>query len=203
MEKQAEKQAVEEAKKNPAAFGVIFEAYYPAILRYALHRTGNSAAADDIASEVFFKALNKISSFKWSGVPFSAWLYRIAGNETIDYYRRHSRGPYSYDDPDTGHEVPDKGSGSDMENELILAQDEIDNNKKYMEVKEALKTLPDKYQEVLVLRFLEEKKISEIASILGKNEGTIKSLISRGVDRLKKYFDGKTQPLGGKSVISL
>jgi RNA polymerase sigma-70 factor (ECF subfamily) len=90
-----------------------------------------------------------------------------------------------------------------MENELILAQDEVDNNKKYMEVKEALKTLPDKYQEVLVLRFLEEKKISEIASILGKNEGTIKSLISRGVDRLKKYFDGKTQPLGGKSVIDL
>lgn len=197
MEKAEEKQAVEEAKKNPAAFGVIFEAYYPAILRYALHRTGNAAAADDITSEVFFKALNKISSFKWAGVPFSAWLYRIAGNEIIDYYRRHSRDPYSYDDPEKGYEVPDKGSGSDMEKELIDAQDEIDSNKKYLEVKDALKTLPVKYQEVLVLRFMEEKKISEIAEVLGKSEGTIKSLISRGTERLKKYFYGKTQPLEG------
>jgi RNA polymerase sigma-70 factor (ECF subfamily) len=201
LEKELEKQAVEEAKKNPAAFGVIFEAYHPAILRYALHRTGNAAAADDITSEVFFKALNKIASFKWAGVPFSAWLYRIAGNEIIDYYRKHSRDPYSYDDPDLGHEVPDKSSGSDMESELIRAQDEIDSNRKYIEVKDALKQLPQKYQEVLVLRFLEEKKISEIAAVLGKNEGTVKSLISRGVDRLKKYFYEKTQPLGGKSVI--
>lgn len=191
MEKEAEKKAVEEAKKNPAAFGVIFEAYYPAILRYALHRTGNAAVADDVTSEVFFKALNKINSFRWAGVPFSAWLYRIAGNEIIDYYRKHSREPYSYDDPDTGHEVPDKSPACDIENELIKAQDEIDSNKKYLEVKEALKTLSVKYQEVLVLRFLEEKKISEIAQVLGKSEGTIKSLISRGTDRLKKYFTVK------------
>src|ERR1035437_9689690 len=145
MEKESEKQAVEEAKKDPAAFGVIFEAYYPAILRYALHRTGNAAVADDVTSEVFFKALNKLSTFKWSGVPFSAWLYRIAGNE------------------------------------IIKAQDQIDNNTNFLKVKEALKTLPVKYQEVLVLRFLEDNKIFEIAQVLGKSEGTIKSLISRGI----------------------
>jgi len=201
MEKEAEKQAVEEAKKNPAAFGAIFEAYYPAILRYALHRTGNAAVADDVTSEVFFKALNKLSTFKWAGVPFSAWLYRIAGNEIIDYFRKHSRAPYSYDDPGTGGDLPDKNAGNDMENELIKAQDEIDNNTNFLKVKEALKTLPVKYQEVLVLRFLEENKISEIAQVLDKSEGTIKSLISRGIARLKKYFDGKTQPLGGKTVI--
>ena len=101
MDNKTEKKAVEEAKKNPAAFAVLFEKYYSAILRYALHRTGNAAVADDVTSETFFKALNKLSSFKWTGIPFSAWLYRIAGNEIIDFYRKHKRTPYSLDDPDT------------------------------------------------------------------------------------------------------
>jgi RNA polymerase sigma-70 factor, ECF subfamily len=203
MERDEEKKLVEEARKNPEAFSGIFEAYYPAILRYVLHRTGNAAAADDITSEVFFKALNKLSSFRWAGVPFSSWLYRIAGNETIDFFRRQSHEPKSYDAFETPLDIPDISSRQDIENEMIRAQDDIDNNAKYIEVKQALKTLPQKYQEVLVLRFLEDKKISEIADVLGKNEGTIKSLISRGVDRLKKYFDGKTQPLEGGFVIPM
>lgn len=195
MENKSEKKTVEEAKKNPAVFAVLFEKYYSAIFRYALHRTGNAAVADDVTSETFFKALNKLSSFKWTGIPFSAWLYRIAGNEIIDYYRKHKRTPYSLDEPDTVYEVPDKNPSNDIENELIKVQEEIESNKKFLQVKDALKTLSVKYQEVIVLRYLEEKKITEIANVLGKSEGTIKSLLSRGIQQLKRYFGSDSQPL--------
>jgi RNA polymerase sigma-70 factor (ECF subfamily) len=91
-----------------------------------------------------------------------------------------------------------------MEKELLEAQEKIDNSAAYIRAKEALKTLSEKYREVLTLRFLEDKKIMEICEILGKNEGTVKSLISRGTARLKVYFekDAGAQPLPGGGVIN-
>jgi RNA polymerase sigma-70 factor (ECF subfamily) len=203
MDRDTEKKLVEESKRDPKAFGKIFEEYYTAIHRYALHRTGNAAAADDVTGETFFKALNKLSGFRWAGVPFSAWLYRIAGNEVINYFRKGAHEPAPYDINANDGSVREPASTQDIEKELLEAQEKIDNSTLYIRAKEALKTLPVKYQEVLVLRFLEDRKITQICEILGKNEGTVKSLISRGVARLKVYFekDEDTQPLAGDGVI--
>ncbi len=195
MDRDTEKRIVEESRKNPGAFGKIFEEYYPAIYRYALHRMGNVDAANDVAAEVFFKALNKLSGFKWAGVPFSAWLYRIAGNEIIDYYRGRKHEPDSYDAYETEFNVLDKNAQANIEKEMLEAQEEVEKNGKFIEAREALKTLPAKYQEVLTLRFIEDRKILEICAILGKGEGTVKSLISRGVSRLKEYFEAKKRNL--------
>jgi RNA polymerase sigma-70 factor (ECF subfamily) len=195
MDRELEKKIVEESRTNPGAFGKIFEEYYPAIFRYCLHRTGNTEVANDVAAETFYRALNKLGSFKWAGVPFSAWLYRIAGNEIIDYFRHKKYEPDSYDEAEHELNLPDRHAEANIEKEMIEAQEAVETNKKFMEAKEAIGKLPVKYQEVLALRFMEDKKILEICAITGKGEGTIKSLISRGLSRLRAVLEpNKTQP---------
>ena len=73
-----ERELVDRARKDPAAFGRLFDAHYDAILNYILHRTADVHLAHELASNTFFIALRKLWQFKWRKVPFSAWLYRIA-----------------------------------------------------------------------------------------------------------------------------
>jgi RNA polymerase sigma-70 factor (ECF subfamily) len=75
VDKDAEIKLVEDARRDPEAFGKLFEEYYPKILRYTMYRTGNTEAARDITSETFFKALKNLWKFRWIGTTFSAWLY--------------------------------------------------------------------------------------------------------------------------------
>ncbi|MCX8093446.1 MAG: sigma-70 family RNA polymerase sigma factor [Candidatus Goldbacteria bacterium] len=183
-----DKQLVERAKSDPIYFAEIFDKYYNLILRYIIHRIGDIEVSKDIAAETFYKALNKISTYHPTTAPFSAWLYRIASNEINYFFRRKKYEPVSLDSSlkEINLQIP---SSIDIENELIAAQEMIDNNKKYQMAKEMLYKLPEKYQEVLVLRFMEDLKIVEISRILGKSEGTVKSLISRGIDKLKKILN--------------
>jgi RNA polymerase sigma factor (sigma-70 family) len=189
MDIQKEQEIIERARINPEAFAEIFEAYYGAIFRYAAYRTGNAETAADITSETFFKALNKLGTFRFRGVPFSAWLYRIAGNEANLFFRRRKYEPVSFNSFDNENAVPHEPvSSADIESELAAAQEEIDGNKAYQQAKTALRTLPEKYQEVIILRYMQDKKISEIGLITGMNEGTVKSLISRGLKKIKKIM---------------
>ena len=188
MELSEEQEIIEKAKEDPAAFGRIFDEYYLPIFRYAAHRTGNPEAGRDIAAETFYKALNKIRTYRFRGFSISAWLYRIAGNEVNYYFRKKKYEPSLYEDAAGGGFIPDRESLDNMEKELLRAQEEIEKNRNYAAVREAMSSLPEKYQEVLTLRFLEDRKISEISAILGKREGTIKSLISRGIGRIKSII---------------
>src|SRR6266403_1933487 len=92
-----EQALVERAKTDPRAFGDLYDHYYPKISGYILHRVGDVAAAQDVTSGVFFKAMNNLPKFQWRGVPFSAWLYRIAANEINSYFRGSTRKPLSLD----------------------------------------------------------------------------------------------------------
>jgi RNA polymerase sigma-70 factor (ECF subfamily) len=182
----SEKEMVENARLDPEAFGAIFDLYHTKILRYAVYRTGNAEAARDITSETFFKALNKLWQFKWTGASFSAWLYRIASNEINMYFRSKKYEPASLDEmmeKIPSYEAP---SANDLEKELEEAQAAIDNNSLFLSVHAELIKLPALYQEVLSMRFFDSMKISEISRTLGKKEGTVKSLISRGISMLKK-----------------
>ncbi|MBU2575818.1 hypothetical protein KKF64_01905 [Patescibacteria group bacterium] len=91
MEKSEEKQLIKRAKKDPQAFGAIFEEYYEPIFGYVLKRTGHVHSAQDIVSETFFKALDRLWQFKWQNVSISSWLYRIATNEVNQYYRKRTK----------------------------------------------------------------------------------------------------------------
>lgn len=173
---------IEAARKDPDAFGVLFDLYYKPILNYILRRVGDVALAQDLSSETFFKAYQKLWQFRFRGVAFSAWLYRIASNEI----RMHFRGkrPLSLDwlMESTGFDVPDSVN---LGEELVAAEEQLARHEDFLTVQKKLQTLPMHYQEVIALRFFEEKSLKEIAEILNKREGTVKSLLSRGLEKLK------------------
>jgi RNA polymerase sigma-70 factor (ECF subfamily) len=173
---------VEQAKTDREAFGRLYDEHYNRIFNYVVRRTANVHITQDITSDVFFKALHNIESYRWNGVPFSAWLYRIAGNEIANYYRKQQRQQISE------AELVKFSSNvtSSAEAELIQAEAEIERKQEYLILHKQLSLLPLKYQEVITLRYFEKKQLSEIGEILGKKEGTIKSLLHRGLEKLRK-----------------
>ncbi len=181
MDVTRERALIEDAKSDPQAFGVLYDAYYTKILGYILRRTANVQAAEDITSEVFFAALRNISKFRWQGVPFSAWLYRIANNKTANYFTR-NRNNHIYLDDISELEL---GSSPSIEEEIFKAEAEIKKHEQYLALQENIRKLDIKYQEVISLRFFENKQLSEISAILGKREGTVKSLLHRGLEKLR------------------
>lgn len=185
MNKDEEQKLVEQAKTDPQAFGRLYDMYYSKILNYASRRTGDLELSQDITTAVFMKALDHIGRFTWRGNPFSAWLYRIASNQIADHYRGKQSKVLSLDTlvDDYGFEPE---SEIDVETELIDAEEQIARHKQFLVVQQRLRKLPLKYQEVLSLRYFERKTIQEISDITGKRPGTIKSLLSRGVRRLRE-----------------
>lgn len=177
-----EKEIIEEAKKNPEVFGLLYDKYYQPIFSYVLKRTANIELSQDLTSQTFFKALTKLGTFRWQNVPFSSWLYRIAGNEIANYFRKNKYKIVSLE------RIPTPVSNVNPLTEIIEAEKELKKHKDFLKVREKLSKLPFKYQEVITLRFFEKKKIKEISKILGKREGTIKSLIYRGLAKLKTFI---------------
>jgi RNA polymerase sigma-70 factor (ECF subfamily) len=186
MDLAQEKELISRARKDPSAFGQLFEEYYAPIFGYTLRRVGNLEAAQDITSGVFFKALKNLWQFHWRNIHFSSWLYRIAANEVNYYFRARGYKTISLDMllENQGFEVAD--TALDVAENLRQAQDELERHQDFLKVQKLLRQLPPKYQETLALRFFERKTIAEISAILGKKEGTIKSLISRGLTRLRE-----------------
>jgi RNA polymerase sigma-70 factor (ECF subfamily) len=187
MSPEEEQKLVERAQHDPQAFGVLFDLYYPKIINYVVHRVGDAAVGQDITSVIFFKAWHGLPKFKWRGLPFSAWLYRIASNEVNSYFRRKKYQPASLDAlfEETGFEMP---SEHDIEGDRIAFEDALARHEDYVLVRAFLIELPLKYQEVLALRFFEDKPIKDIAYITGKNENTVKSLLARGTNKLRRNF---------------
>jgi RNA polymerase sigma-70 factor (ECF subfamily) len=188
MDLEQEKQLVEKAKQDPLAFGALYDLYYPKISNYLLHRLPRADIAADITSEVFFKAMTKLHLFSWRDISFCSWLYKIANNEVKMYYRRKERKFFSLEFLFERHRF-EPPSGVDIEEELLAVEEEISRHKKFRQVQSALLCLPVLYQEVLVLRFFEEKSMSEIGEITGKNVNTVKSLLLRGKEQLRKKME--------------
>lgn len=181
-----EKELVEKAEKDAEAFGRLYDEYYPRIFGYVLRRTANLEIAQDVVSETFLKALKNLGRFKWIGAfrsnsSFGAWLYRIAANEIVNFYRRKK--------PTVSLEIiSDPPSDQNVLEEISLAEDELKKHAEFLAIQKEILLLPEKYQEVLALRFFEKKQIKEITEILGKNEGTVKSLIHRGLEKIKSKW---------------
>lgn len=176
-----EKALIEQARRQPKAFGVLFDAYYGPIFGYVHRRILDWDISKDVTSEVFLKALTNLSTFRWQGISIAAWLYRIATNEINLYFRHGKTAPSSLQDLD------ERGFDSmdNRENEKELAEKQIQAHQDFLQIQAVLKTLNIKYQEVIALRYFEDKSIKEIAEILNKNEGTVKSLISRGLEKIR------------------
>ncbi len=186
MELEEEKKVIEKAQKDPKVFGELYEKYYSQVFGHILKRTKNLEVAQDITGETFFKALKNLSRFHWRNISISIWLYRIANNEIANYYRK-NKYPVSL-------EILNQEEGfgpialHNPEQEFIEARGELERHQDFLEIQGKIAKLSIKYQEVITLRFFEKKEIREISEILGKKEGTIKSLLHRGLEKLRKML---------------
>lgn len=178
---------LDKIRADPKEFGILFDHYYNRIFGYVLRRTLNYDLVGDIVVETFLKAFLKINDFKWRDISISLWLFKIATNEVNQYYRKQKYSPCSLD------LLLDRGkfdivNTESFEEERTRIEEELKNYDDFILVQKKLEKLPIKYQEVIALKYFEEKSIKEISEILDKKEGTIKSLISRGLQKLKDSF---------------
>jgi len=187
MTSSQEAQLIEQCRTNPEAFGQVFDCWYKPVFGYIMRRTGDYNLSKDIAAETFLKAFLKISSFQWRGISLSAWLYRIATNELNQYYRSSKYKPQSLQQLLENPHL-EKLLRHEVDDERELMEVELKAYNDYNLIREKLPLLDIKYQEVIALRYFEQKTNTEISQILDKNEGTIKSLLSRGLEKLRNML---------------
>ena len=178
-----------EIKRDPRKFGDLYEAFYKEIFGYAFRRTRQYDAATVIAAETFLKAYIGIGNFTWRGTSLLYWLYAIATNEINKYYRSRKYTPESLNRIQEEYGV-DLTDYSNAETDRILVEEEMSKHQEFAKVQALVATLDSKYQDVISLRYYERKSIAEIAIILDKKEGTIKSLLSRGLDKVRERLTG-------------
>lgn len=163
------------AKTDQEAFGILYERYAQRIYHYIYYRTGNEADAEDLAARTFMRAWEHIGSYDDRGLPFSAWLYRIAHNLVANWHRDHSRRRMISLDDLTLWQVNEDGP----ETAALLAENRA-------ALLAAVRRLPGERQELLALKFVEHLSNQEIASIMGRSEGAIKSLYHRTLLSLRQ-----------------
>ncbi|MFC1910520.1 sigma-70 family RNA polymerase sigma factor [Chloroflexota bacterium] len=164
-------------KRDAQAFSEIYEAYFDKIYRYIVLKTGDMTEAEDMTQQVFLKALQSISSYKWTGKPFSAWLYRIAHNLIVDHYRKKSKG-----DTIPIEDAPELiDPGNDPQE---MAENALDAE----QLARAIKHLTESQRECVSLRFSGGLSITEVAKALGKTEGAIKALQHSAVLALRRIM---------------
>jgi RNA polymerase sigma-70 factor, ECF subfamily len=189
-----EAEMIERAKTQPEAFGRLYEAYYGRILSYAYRRTLDTAVAEEITSNTFFNALRALPAYDSRG-KFGAWLYRIATND-IRLRRRSQRNR-----PESSSRWREEFCRVHFAPHwAVAAEDREERMYQFAQLHHVISCLPDRYQAVLALRYFEGMPCAEIADVLGKRIGTVKSLIHRGLERLKRQIetDGTTFPAGLK-----
>jgi RNA polymerase sigma-70 factor (ECF subfamily) len=165
---------VEAAQKDHSRFAALYERHFDVVYAFVVRQTRDRDAAQDITSEVFHDALANIGRFEWRGIPFLAWLLRIASNAVADHFHSSARNR--------------KIKGLDERFEVQLANlttDILTNWDPYARVFRSVKELPDDQRRVVEMRFAEEKSIGEIARAIGRSEGAVKQLQFRALETLR------------------
>ena len=153
----------------------LYETYYPKIYSYAFLQMGDVHAAEDLASDVMLKMLESIKSYKLRGLPFGAWVFRIARNRLIDLHRRRRR---------RGEIDLSESIASVLASPQALAERAIERG----QIQVALRHLTDEQRQVIVLKFMEGFDNRSIGKIMGRSEGAIKSLQHRALGSLRRVL---------------
>jgi len=164
---------VEAEQSDPSRFAALYEMHFGRVYGFIAGRVHDRATAEDLTSDVFYKALANLRSYEWRGVPFVAWLLRIAANAIIDRSQRASREHPMVDDPPAPGVKPDMRS---IENRARLFQ--------------LVNQLPETQRRVVQERFVDQRSIREIAARLGRSDGAIKQLQLRALVRLRAEMEG-------------
>ena len=163
---------------NAQAFSWLYNRYVNKIYNYIYYRTGSQHDAEDLTARVFFRALRRVQAYRITGVPFSAWLYRIAHNLVANWHRDNSRKKeISLEDTP---ELYDRGIQPET-SVVTLQENEI--------LFKAVRTLTADRQQLLILKFVEHLSNADIAAIMGRSEGAIKSLYHRTLLALREHMD--------------
>jgi RNA polymerase sigma-70 factor (ECF subfamily) len=173
-----ERLLVEEAQSDPAKFDALYERHFERVYAFVASRMRDRTTAEDVTSEVFHKALASLPSYEWRGVPFVAWLLRIAANAIIDHVKRAAREFPAPDDP------PEPAADLDLQASEMRA---IEHRAHLFRL---VGRLPEVQKQVVYERFVEQRSIREIAQRLGKTEGAVKQLQLRAVRNLRAQVEG-------------
>jgi RNA polymerase sigma-70 factor, ECF subfamily len=159
------------------AFGMLYDHYHGSVYRFLFYRTRSVTLAEDLTSETFFRALRSMTSFRWQGKDFGAWLMTIARNLATDHFKAgRTRLELATEDMgqhDDATDGPETAVLASLTNEVLL---------------EALAKLPDEQRDCVVMRFLQGMSIAETAAVLGRSDGAVKQLQLRGVRNLAKLM---------------
>jgi RNA polymerase sigma-70 factor, ECF subfamily len=152
---------------------LLFDRYYDRIYNYVHARLGRVADAEDVAIEAMTRTLTRLNTFQDQGIAFSAWIYRIAHNATIDHYRRHGK---TQTVPLDEAQLPQGDDPSE------LALDRLRNEN----LREAIRTLTEEQQQVLILRFFQDLSAVQVAEVVGKSVGAVQALQHRALGALER-----------------
>ncbi len=167
-----ERRLVEAAQRDPSRFAELYENNFARVYAFVARRVRNREEAQDLTAEVFHQALANLSRFEWRGVPFAAWLTRIAANAIADRWKLAAR---EHGNPTPGEPTSKDISPEEIEHRAILFR--------------LVDTLPTDQRRVIEMRFAQEKSIGEIARELGRTDGAIKQLQFRGLEALRSQLD--------------
>jgi RNA polymerase sigma-70 factor, ECF subfamily len=171
-----ERLLVEAAQQDPARFADLYENNFERVYAYVVRRVGDRTETEDLTSEVFHHALANLKRYEWRGIPFAAWLYRIAANLISDRWQRKGREDVA-DAPEQIESTAAKNAEfEEVERKATLFR--------------LVETLPVEQRRVVVLRFVEEKSIKEVAREIRKTEGAVKQLQFRALTSLRARMEG-------------
>ena len=170
-----ERLLIEAAQQDPARFADLYEINFERVYAYIVKRVGNRAESEDLTSEVFHQALANLKRFEWRGIPFAAWLFRIAANLIADRWQR------------SGREIT---SDPGMMESVKANSAEIEEVEWRATLFRLVDSLPAEQRRVVVLRFAEQKSIKEVAREIRKTEGAVKQLQFRALSTLRARMEG-------------
>jgi RNA polymerase sigma-70 factor (ECF subfamily) len=173
---------VQAAQQNPAKFRVLYNRYYEPIFRFVFKRTVDEVLAADLTSQVFRKAMQKIDQYVFNGVPFSAWLFRIASNEIAQHFRKQNKSRVVALEERTAQNIEDE------------YEDKADLDININLLKSVIQDLKPEEVELLELRFFEKRPFKEVADILDITENNAKVKIYRLLQKMKKRFVKQKRP---------
>jgi RNA polymerase sigma-70 factor (ECF subfamily) len=171
-----EKALVEAAQRDPRRFAALYERHFERVYAFVARRVPARTDAQDLTAEVFQQALAGLARFEWRGVPFAAWLYRIAANAVADHHNRAARERDATAEAAGPDAAEPRGSG-------------IEDAERRASVYRAVRELPADQRRVVEMRFGEDRAIAEVARILGRSEGAVKQLQLRALQTLKARLD--------------
>ena len=171
-----ERLLVEAAQKDPARFAELYENNFERVYAYVARRVGDRTETEDLTSEVFHHALSNLRRFEWRGIPFAAWLFRIAANLITDRWQRSNRERLVDEPKQLESAQANKEDFEEVERRAMLFR--------------LVDTLPAEQKRVVVLRFVEQKSIKEVARDICKTEGAVKQLQFRALSSLRGRMEG-------------